>query len=104
MFWELRGSGENWEALNLNWSPLIKTSAVSPDGTHDYGCTRINLRLNAASNKRDSTSDLTTAAAAPDKGSLSTKFYGGCDDGEVIYADWYSERTDGTLLTLLNLI
>jgi hypothetical protein len=85
-FWEFKQT-KNWDSYDLQWKPFIKPSTVSADGTHDYSCTKINLRC--ISNRTDSQADLGTEHTI-----LSTKFFGGCDDGDIIYADWYSEKAD----------
>ncbi|XP_017585458.1 PREDICTED: WD repeat-containing protein 63 isoform X2 [Corvus brachyrhynchos] len=94
------------EDLDLSWKPLIKINLRERDSNTDYGPTRISLRELQYRYKTSGKAKSLSALRAPIKESpytemsasssknlevlenISTNFFFGNEDGEVVYSDW----------------
>ncbi|KAM4773279.1 dynein axonemal intermediate chain 3 isoform 2-T4 [Cyanocitta cristata] len=94
------------EELDLSWKPLIKINLRERDSNTEYGPTRISLRELQYRYKTSGKAKSLSALRAPIKESpytemsasssknlevlenISTNFFFGNEDGEVVYSDW----------------
>ncbi|NXO81612.1 WDR63 protein, partial [Sitta europaea] len=94
------------EDLDLSWKPLIKINLRERDNDTEYGPTRISLRELQYCYKRSGKAKSLSALQAPIKESpytemslfssknlevlenISTDFFVGNEDGEVVYSEW----------------
>ncbi|NXH32576.1 WDR63 protein, partial [Myiagra hebetior] len=94
------------EDLDLSWKPLIKINLRERDTSTEYGPTRISLRQLQYRYKTSGKAKSLSALRAPIKESpyteigasssknlevlenISTNFFFGNEDGEVVYSDW----------------
>ncbi|KAJ3272283.1 WD repeat-containing protein 63 [Terramyces sp. JEL0728] len=99
--WDLRFK-KDWKSLDLAWRPFIRVPLSSLDNSYDYSLTRVSLKtafneeVGAKPTKASSPPD---AAANPEAKpakslikSLTTKFYCATEEGDLIYADWTTEK------------
>ncbi|KAM4655172.1 dynein axonemal intermediate chain 3 isoform 6-T12 [Amazona ochrocephala] len=92
MFYKPRGGPDTSKHLDLSWKPLIKINLCKSGITQEYGSTRIILRVlhcNFKSSERVSARERSRSL----KGikDISTDFFVGTEDGEIIYSDWKIE-------------
>ncbi|NXK79666.1 WDR63 protein, partial [Amazona guildingii] len=92
MFYKPRGGPDTSKHLDLSWKPLIKINLCRSGITQEYGSTRIILRVlhcNFKSSERVSARERSRSL----KGikDISTDFFVGTEDGEIIYSDWKIE-------------
>lgn len=101
-FWDLRFK-KDWKSLDLAWRPFIRVPITSMDNSFDYSVTRVNLRTvfseealtKAVKQTPALTSNPEIGEPAKPKASVkawSSKFYCATEEGDVVYADWISEK------------
>ncbi|NXT21528.1 WDR63 protein, partial [Syrrhaptes paradoxus] len=107
---------DTFKDLDLCWKPLVKINLCETDPTTEYGPVRISLRelhhhyktsvynkymylycfplntLEASARERPYT-EMTTSSSKNLKGleNISTDFFVGTEDGEIVYSDWKME-------------
>ncbi|KAJ3326149.1 WD repeat-containing protein 63 [Boothiomyces sp. JEL0866] len=106
--WDVRFK-KDWKSLDLAWRPFIRVPISALDNSYDYSLTRVSLKttfneeLQGKPTKPTSASDTpSNPEAKPAKSvikSLSTKFYCATEEGDLIYADWITEKVSDEKVT-----
>lgn len=100
------GVSMTYKHLDLTWKPTLKIPVGRVEGTGEYGVTRISMqerqgkrtsgdKKQASLEQKESSGGMLRAGSAKDKKPLegvTTKFFVGTEDGEIVYADWKLER------------
>ncbi|XP_061201219.1 dynein axonemal intermediate chain 3 isoform X1 [Neopsephotus bourkii] len=91
-FYKPQGGPDTSKHLDLSWKPLIKINLCKSVINQEYGSTRIILRVlhcNFKSSERVSAREMSRSL----KGikDISTDFFVGTEDGEIVYSDWKIE-------------
>lgn len=116
-FWDTRFKKE-LKLLDLTWKPFLRVPLSAADNTFDYGLTHISLytifgdKIKSATESSNNLSNsamadsVTSASGSTGKAGKSghlekpaerfgtTKFFCATEEGELLYADWCSEKGD----------
>ncbi|KAJ3000575.1 WD repeat-containing protein 63 [Globomyces sp. JEL0801] len=100
--WDIRFK-KDWKSLDLAWRPFMRIPLTAMDNSFDYSVTKVCLRTTANEEqpagkakdvKPSSPSDSTDPNEKKKVTSKpwSSKFYCATEEGDLIYADWTSEK------------
>ncbi|XP_030350409.1 WD repeat-containing protein 63 isoform X2 [Strigops habroptila] len=92
MFYKPRGGPDTSKHLDFSWKPLIKINLCESGINREYGPTRISLRVlhcNFKSSERVSARGMSRSLKGIQD--ISTDFFVGTEDGEIVYSDWKIE-------------
>ncbi|XP_065906152.1 dynein axonemal intermediate chain 3-like isoform X2 [Dysidea avara] len=79
----------SFQHLDLSWKPFLKVSYPRSDHPGDFAATRVSLQERQAMFTEKGVDDKPSADATKELlESVTTQFYIGTEDGEVVYCDW----------------
>ncbi len=94
-FWDLRFK-KDWKSLDLAWRPFVRVPISAMDNSYDYSVTRVSLRtvLNEEIAKASNPAPVEGEAVKPKQTvkNWTSKFYCSTEEGDLVYADWRSEK------------
>ncbi|TPX36281.1 hypothetical protein SmJEL517_g01647 [Synchytrium microbalum] len=94
LFWDVR-TRKDFRSMDLVWKPFWRITLAPSDGAFEYGLTKLAIR-GPVRERNDAKGSQNMLAVHSDKilEKAISKFFCATEEGDLLYADWLSEKSD----------